>query len=156
MSESVLSRVDSRAPSRILVVADSPTPDPTLLRAIEERAVQGPSQFRLVVPNPAAAEVHLLHPERHARAAEAEESLRAALPLIESAAGGAVIGSVSVRHDPMDAVEEILFSEPVDEIIVCVTDHRLASRLGQDLAHRLRDHGLPITHLEHAATSPVE
>ena len=29
-------------------------------------------QFRLVVLNPARAELHLLHPERHDKAAEAE------------------------------------------------------------------------------------
>lgn len=143
-------------PARILVVTDHPEPDGTLLHAIEERAAQGPTQFRLVVPNPAPSEIHLLHPERHAKAAAAEGVLRHALPMIERVAGGAVIGTVSVRHDPMDAVEEILYGEPVDEIIVSVTDHRLATRLHQDLAHRLRHHGLPILHLEHARRASTE
>ncbi|MGZ4446637.1 MAG: hypothetical protein ACXVWZ_04680 [Nocardioides sp.] len=134
-------------PTRVLVVTDHPTPDPVLLRAIEERVGRGPAQFRVVVPNPAAAEIHLLHPERHERAAAAESVLRDALPALERAAGGPVIGSVSVRHDPMDAVEEVLHSEPVQEIVVSVHDHRLAARLHQDLAHRLAHHGLPVTHL---------
>ena len=45
------------------------------------------------------------------------EVLRAALPTLEADAGGEVIGSVSVRHDPMDAIEETMFNEPVDEIL---------------------------------------
>ena len=74
------------------------------------------------MPNPARAELHLLHPERHDKAEEAEQVLRAMLPDLEQAAGGRVIGSVSVRHDPMDAIEETLFTEPIDEIILDVHD----------------------------------
>lgn len=71
-----------------------------LLAAMREKVATGPTQFRVVVPNPAAAEVHLLHPERHDRAAEAEHALHASMPSLQQAAGGPVIGSVSVRHDP--------------------------------------------------------
>jgi nucleotide-binding universal stress UspA family protein len=35
-------------------------------------------------------------------------ALALALPLVDQAAGQTVIGSVSARHDPMDAIEEIL------------------------------------------------
>ena len=103
----------------------------------------------MVVLNPARAEIHLLHPERHEKAAEAEVSLRRALPRFEEAAGGPVIGSVSVRHDPMDAIEEVTFSEPVDEIVLDVPEHRLATRLHQDLPHRLQHLGLPVTVVSH-------
>ena len=102
-------------------------------------------QYRLVVPNPARAELHLLHPERHDKAAEAEKVLHEALFALEVAAGGRVLGSVSVRHDPMDAIEEVLFSEPIDEIILAVAGHGLSTRLHQDLAHRLKHHGIPVT-----------
>jgi hypothetical protein len=80
----------------------------------------------MVVPNPASAELHLLHPERHERASEAELVLFESLPAIQEAAGGHVVGSVSIRHDPMDAVEEIVFNEPIDEIIVSVANHGLS------------------------------
>ena len=60
-------------------------------------------------------------------------------------AGTRVIGSVSIRHDPMDAVEETLHNEPVDEIIVSVAPHGVARWLHQDLPHRLQHFGLPIT-----------
>ena len=118
---------------------------PDLLETIRTRASQGATQFRIVVPNPAAAEAHLLHPERHAKAAEAELTLRAALPQIEAAAGSEVIGTVSVRHDPMDAIEDVLFNEPIDEIILSVTTHTIAGWLHQDLQSRLKHFGLPVT-----------
>ena len=108
---------------RVLILEEGEIVTPDLLTTIEKRASQGPAQFRIVVTNPAAAEIHLLHPERHQKAAEAELTLHAALPQIEAAAGGTVIGTVSVRHDPMDAVEDVLFNEPIDEIILSVTTH---------------------------------
>jgi hypothetical protein len=130
---------------RILVVTDKADPTPGLLAAIGQRAEGGDVQFRLTVLNPARAEVHLLHPERHDRAAEAEEVLRRALPELEWAAGGPVIGSVSVRHDPMDAIEETTFNEPVDEIILAVPAHHLSTWLHQDLQHRLSRLDIPVT-----------
>lgn len=123
---------------RILVLTDKADPAPELLAAVRRRAEGGDVQFRVVVLNPARAEIHLLHPERHDKAAEAEQVLRRALPLLEEAAGGPVIGSVSVRHDPMDAVEETIYSEPVDEVMLApLPPHHLATWLHQDLEHRL-------------------
>lgn len=130
---------------RILVVTDKVAPTPELIAAISGRAGSGPAQFRVVVLNPTRAELHLLHPERHDKAAEAELALHAALPDLQRAAGGPVIGTVSVRHDPMDAVEEAVFSEPIDEIMLAVPEHHLAARLHQDLQHRLHHLGLPVT-----------
>jgi hypothetical protein len=135
--------------TRILIVTDVAEPSPALLDAVRHRHERGPAQFRVVVPNPARAELHPLHPERHERAREAEAVLRQALPTLESAAGGPVIGSVSVRHDPMDAVEETLFAEPIDEIMLQLAPHGLAHRLHQDLEHRLRHFGLPIQVVAH-------
>jgi hypothetical protein len=135
--------------SRILIVTDVATPSPELVAAVRHRRDQGPAQFRVVVPNPARAELHLLHPERHDRAREAEHVLRRAVEVLELAACGRVIGSVSVRHDPMDAVEEVLFSEPIDEIMLHLAPHGLSTRLHQDLGHRLQHVGLPILVVPH-------
>src|SRR6476620_10551349 len=129
---------------RVLVVTDAAEPSPSLREAIQRRAETHDAQFRLVVTNPASAEIHLLHPERHDKAVEAEAVLREALPTLEADAGGVVIGSVSVRHDPMDAIEETLYNEPVDEILIDVPTHRLSSRLHQDLEHRLSHLGIPV------------
>ena len=139
-------------PLRILVVTDHAEPTPELREAIRHRAETGDVQFRLTVLNPARAEVHLLHPERHDRAAEAEQTLRAALPQLEQAAGGTVVGSVSVRHDPMDAIEETIYNEPVDEIMLAIPGHHVSTWLHQDLPHRLRHFDLPVTVVGAAAT----
>ncbi|MGZ4468198.1 MAG: hypothetical protein ACXVW2_06880 [Nocardioidaceae bacterium] len=132
-------------PVRVLVVVDKADPAPALTTAMSHRAETGDVQFRLVVLNPARAELHLLHPERHDKAFEAERVLLDAMPAIEQAAGGRVIGSVSVRHDPMDAIEEVIFSEPVDEIMLSVPAHGISTWLHQDLQHRLKHFGLPVT-----------
>jgi hypothetical protein len=134
---------------RILVVTDRAEPSPTLLEAIRDRAELGRAQFRLVVVNPSPADLHLFHPERHTRAIEAERILQEAMPDLTDAAGGAVIGSVSVRSDPMDAIEEVLFSEPIDEVLVDVPPHHLASLLHQDLEHRLQHHAVPVAIVHH-------
>jgi hypothetical protein len=139
--------------TRVLVVEEWAKVTPELLEAIRTRAARGPTQFRVVVPNPAAAEIHLLHPERHEKAAWAERILRAAMPELEAAAGGPVIGTVSVRHDPMDALEDVLLNEPIDEIILSVTTHTIARWLHQDLQARLKHFGLPVTTVGTESTS---
>ncbi len=139
--------------SRILIVTDVAPPSPELAAAVRHRSEQGPAQFRVVVPNPARAELHLLHPERHDRAREAEDVLHRVVEELEASAGGRVIGSVSVRHDPMDAVEEVLFSEPIDEIMLHVAPHGLSTRLHQDLQHRLQHAGLPVLSVPHHVVS---
>ena len=63
---------------RILVVTDKADPTPGLVAAMRERAQGGDVQFRLIVLNPARAEVHLLHPERHDKATEADLKFGAA------------------------------------------------------------------------------
>jgi hypothetical protein len=141
-------------PTRILVLTDTCDADPELVQAISRRATSDDVVFRLVVLNPARAELHLLHPERHDKAAEAEMILRRTLPRLESAAGSrSIIGSVSVRHDPMDAIEETMNCEPIHEVMLHVREHALAKRLHQDLAHRLAHHGLPVQVVEHQATA---
>ena len=136
---------ESSRPARVLVVSHGAAFTPALVAAVHERALRSPARFRLVVPNPARGEVHLLHQDRHDKAEEAERELLRALPALEAAAGGHVIASVSVRNNPMDAVEEVLYGEPVDEIILALARHPVAERLHQDVAHRLQHYGLPIT-----------
>jgi hypothetical protein len=140
---------------RVLVVTDTAEPTKSLRDAIRHRAENGDAQFRLIVLNPARAELHPWHPERHDKARQAETTLRSALPQLELAAHAPVIGSVSVRNDPMDAIEEILFSEPVDEIILDVPPHHLSSWLHQDLEHRLAHFQVPVLTLRHGAAPPA-
>ncbi len=140
--------------TRILVVTDKAVPAAGLLAAIQHRAATDVVQFRVTVLNPAAAEIHLLHPDRHRKATEAEHVLMRALPDFERAAGGTVIGSVSVRHDPMDAIEETILSEPIDEIMLALPEHHISTWLHQDLEHRLQHLGLPVTVVHPQVTEP--
>jgi hypothetical protein len=140
---------------RILVVTDHTPPSGALRSEIRRRAAADDVQFRLVVLNPARAEIHLMHPERPDKAAEAEQALLAMLPELRMEAGAPVIGSVSVRHDPMDAIEETVFSEPIDEILLAVSEGHLAARLHQDLPHRLAHLNLPVTRVSEAGAHPV-
>ena len=105
--------------------------------------------------NPARAELHPLHPERHDKATEAETALRVRAAAARAAVHAPVIGSVSVRHDPMDAIEETIFSEPVDEIILDVPPHHVSSWLHQDLAHRLAHFRIPVVTIRHDAADHV-
>ena len=133
----------------MLVVTDSATPSPALLRSVAARAEREGVQVRLVVLNPARAELHLLHPERHDKAFEAERVLLETLPRLEAAAGDRVIGSVSVRHDAVEAIEETIFGEPVDEILLALPASVTRPRpwWHHDLADRLRRFGVPVTTL---------
>ena len=79
------------APTRILVVTDKTAATPELLDAIRERAERGPIHARVLVPNPAPAEWHPRHPERHTKADEArlvlEQTFGAAQGMAEMLGG---------------------------------------------------------------------
>jgi hypothetical protein len=137
--------VHTEKPARILVLADRSAADPALLDAVRDRALRGPAQFRVVVPNPAPAEWHPMHPERRDKAAVAELALAEALPEIEKAAGGPVIATVSIRHDPMDVVDAVMYHEPIDEIILSQAPHSVQRWFHVDLPHRLAHLKIPIT-----------
>ena len=51
--------------ARVLVVTDEAAVTAPLLDAIRGRAARGPAEFEILVPNPAEAEWHPGHPERH-------------------------------------------------------------------------------------------
>jgi hypothetical protein len=142
--------VDTQKPARVLVLADRTAADPALLEAMRARVRRGPVQFRLVVPNPAPAEWHPMRPERRDKAAAAERALTAALPDIEAAADGPVIASVSIRHDPMDVVDAVMFHEPIDEIIMSQAPHPVERWFHVDLPRRLAHLKLPITVVDEA------
>src|SRR5204863_2278563 len=61
--------------------------------------------------------------------------------------GVSVDGFGSPRHDPMDAIEEVLHEERVDELIIATTPHHIGGWLHVDLPHRAAHLGLPVTAL---------
>src|SRR5690242_12473234 len=135
----------SSASTRVLVVTDRIAAAPDLLAEIRGHASDGPISVRLLVPNPAPAEWHPAHPERHVKASAAEQVLREMLPALREAAGGEVEGVVSTRHDPMDAIEEQLHDEPFDALVLAMPAQHLEGWLHADLPHRVRALGLPVT-----------
>ena len=131
--------------AQVLVVTDEPQPSPALLDAIRGRAARVPVSFELLVPNPAPAEWHPGHPERHDRVVEAQRVLTDALPAIKQAAAADVQGEVSIRHDPMDVIEEALQRGAYKEIILAMVPHGPLAWLHLDLPHRIGHLGLPLT-----------
>jgi hypothetical protein len=137
--------------TRVLLVTDHVEPTPAVLDALCARTVRGPIGVRVIVPNPAAAEWHPLHPERHVKAAEARDALARTLPIVEASCGVQAEGFVAVAHDPMDAIEQSLREDRFDEIMVAMAQHGgLTRRLHLDLPHRLAHLHVPVTVIEDA------
>ena len=129
---------------RILVVAHKTAATPALLDTIRDRAAAGIAVFHLLVPNP-ADHPELTDADRRRALTEGEHVLALALPLIEDASGAAADGAVSLRHDPMDAIEEALAGGGYDEIILSTLPHTVSRWLHADLPHRVAHLGLPVT-----------
>jgi hypothetical protein len=134
----------SSSTPRVLVVAYKTAATPALLDAVRERAARGPAQFELLVPNPSIGGWHRVD-ARHPQVTEGEQVLALALPLIEEAAGARASGSVSRRHDPMDAIEEALHDGDYDEIILSTLPRSVSRWLHVDLPRRVACLGLPVT-----------
>jgi len=128
----------------VLVVAHETAATPALVQAVRERAARGPAAFHLLIPN-LAEHAALTEAEREHRQADGERMLELALPVIQQAAGGAAEGSVSYRHDPMDAIEEALHDGEFHEIILSTLPHSVSSWLHIDLPHRVSHLGVPVT-----------
>jgi uncharacterized membrane-anchored protein len=130
--------------ANVLVVARTTAPTPALLDAIRARVARGPARFHLLVPNP-AEHAELTEAERNRHHTEGEHLLELALPLIDQAAGTTTEGTVSVRHDPMDAIEETLRDGDFHEVIVSTLPHGVSRWLHTDLPSRVAHLGLPVT-----------
>src|SRR5215468_4322358 len=129
----------------VLVVAHRMTAaTPALLDAIRARVARGSAGFHVLVPNP-AEHAEITDAERERMHREGEHALALALPLIDEAAGQVVHGSVSSRHDPMDAIEEVLQAGEFHEMILSTPPHAISSLLHADLPHRVAHLGLPVT-----------
>jgi hypothetical protein len=128
----------------VLVVAHKTATTPALLEAVRARAARSPATFHLLVPNP-SAQSELTRRERELHHAQGEQVLERALPLIDQAAGAQTDGSVSVRHDPMDAIEETLRKGDFHEVIVSTLPHGVSRWLHADLPSRIAHLGLTVT-----------
>jgi uncharacterized membrane-anchored protein len=130
--------------AQVLVVAHKTAATPALLEAVKERAAAGAASFHLLVPNP-AEHAEITDAERHRRHEEGEHVLELALPLMEAAAGRPVESSVSHRHDPYDAIEEIVHDGEFHEVIISTLPPHVSRWLRNDLPRRVAHLGLPVT-----------
>ncbi|HEV7882694.1 MAG TPA: hypothetical protein VGO81_03945 [Solirubrobacteraceae bacterium] len=130
--------------AHVLVVAHKTAATPALLEAVRSRAKLGPVRFHLLVPNPAVAGWRPSEVQ-HPNVSEGEQVLALALPLLEEATASPVDGSVSPRHDPMDAIEEAVYAGDFDEIILSTLPRRVSRWLHIDLPSRVAHLGLPVT-----------
>ena len=136
--------MDDQGRTRVLIVANKAASTLQLVRAVKQRAEAGPCVFHLLVPDPGRGgwrPSEAGHPD----VSEGEQVLALALPILQDAVPGAVTGAASVRHDPMDAVEEVLAAEAFDEIILSTLPHHVSMWLHVDLPRRLGHLGLPVT-----------
>jgi hypothetical protein len=136
--------MESSSPAHVLVVAHKTAATPALLDAVAQRAARGPAWFHLLVPNPHApgwGPAYAAHPD----VSDGEQILALAVPLIEAATHRPVDGSVSPRHDPMDAIEEALRDGDFDEIILSTLPRNVSRWLHMDLPRRVQHLGLPVT-----------
>jgi len=132
------------AHAQVLVVASKTAATPQLLAAVRERAARSAATFHLLVPNP-APHAEISDAERRRHHEDAEHVLELALPLLQDAAGSPVTGSVSSRHDPMDAIEETVHDGDVHEVIVSTLPRHVSRWLHAGLPDRVRRLGLPVT-----------
>ncbi len=135
--------MESSAPSRVLVVAHRTAATPALLSAVRERAARGPTQFTLLVPNPAHGLHKVVDPEDQG-AGEAQQTIDEALPKLSDAAGAPVEGIVG-SSDPSVAVMDAVNLRGFDEIIVSTLAPKVSRWLKLDLPSKVSGLGLPVT-----------
>ncbi|HZR96602.1 MAG TPA: hypothetical protein VFA56_12970 [Gaiellaceae bacterium] len=128
----------------VLLVAGWTAATPAMLDAVRDRIARGPATFHLLVPNP-SDHAEITDGERRRHHEDGERVLALALPLLEEATGGPVDGSVSIRNDAMDAVEETLRDGEFHEIVVATMPKHVSHWLHVDLPRRLSRTGLPVT-----------
>ena len=134
----------ARSETQVLVVARTTAPTPALLDAIRARVAQGPARFFLLIPNP-SEHAELTDAERERHSTEGAHLLELALPLVDEASGTHADGAVSMRHDPMDAIEETLREGDFHEVILSTLPHGVSRWLHADLPTRVAHLGLPVT-----------
>ena len=140
--------------AQVLIVAPPSVPASALLEAVRARVAHGPARFFLLIPNP-SEHAELTDAQRARHHADGEQILSTALPMLNAASGAASEGTVSHRHDPMDAIEETLRDGDFHEIILSVLPHGISQWLHTDLPHRISHLGLPVTTVVADATAPV-
>ena len=141
--------------AQVLIVASKTAASQPLLEAVRVRAAAAPATFHLLVPNP-APHAEITDAERRRHHLEAQHVLELALPFLEEATGGKAGGSISSRHDPMDAIEEALHDGEFHEVIISTLPLHVSRWLHADLPARVEHLGLPVTTVVAPARRAIE
>ena len=138
-------------PANILVVANQTAATDGLITAVRERAARSPARFHLLVPRQAHG-MHKIVDPQDTTDVEARAVLTLALPRLTEAAGAPVTGSIG-DPEPLSAIQDAVYRDSFDEIIISTLPSRLSRWLRLDLVSKTRGLGLPVTHIEAASHS---
>ncbi|MDX6689651.1 MAG: hypothetical protein QOG15_1108 [Solirubrobacteraceae bacterium] len=137
--------MESSSPAHVLVVIHHTGVTAALLEAVRGRVEQGHAWFHVLAPDPTPPHWRAGSAEHRASVAAAERALDDDVDTLEAAARHPTDGSVSVRRDPMDAIEEALYDGDFDEIILSTRRADVLARMHMDLPRRVAHLGLPVT-----------
>ena len=136
----------------VLVVANRTAGSDELLRALRERAEQGPAHFHLVVPATARGVSWVA--DMHAGGDAAEHDLEGALERLRGA-GLDIEGEIG-DPDPVAAVQDAANATHYDEMIVSTLHKTVSKWLKLDLPSKAAHAtGLPVTHVEAHEKTPA-
>ncbi len=131
-------RPDSGA--RVLVVTNKTDATPAVVEAVRERAIAGPADFFVLVPNPA----HVAFDRVSDDTALGEKVLDRALPKLEEPAGSEVSGRVANSPNAYDDIVDELNRRSYDEIILETIPSHVSHWLHVDLPERVAALGYPL------------
>jgi hypothetical protein len=130
----------SARPSKILIVAHHTASSPQLIQAVARRADIGPCTFTLLVPRrPQGLRPVVEFDDRGSE--EAEARLTAAIPLLSSAAGRAVVGMIG-SHDPFVTIKDAVNLLRFDEVMISMRAAGASRWRRADLPRRVRALGV--------------
>jgi uncharacterized membrane-anchored protein len=126
---------------RVLVVTNKTDATPAVIEAVRKRAIAGPANFFVLVPNPD----HLAFDRNSTDTSLGEKVLKRALPLLEEPAGAGVEGRVAASPNAYDDIVEELKRGDYGEIILETLPSHVSHWLHVDLPERVADLGYPVT-----------